>query len=30
LPYNEYQTMRSAVIEHYKLLKALGKNPSYA
>jgi len=30
LPYNEYQTMRSAVIEHYKLLKSLGKKPSYA
>jgi linoleoyl-CoA desaturase len=30
LPYNEYKTMRRAIVEHYKLLKSLGKNPAYA
>ncbi len=27
LPYNEYKTMRKAIIEHYKQLSLLGKNP---
>ena len=30
LPYNEYKTMRKAIIEHYHQLKALGKEPSMA
>lgn len=30
LPYNEYKTMSLAIIEHYKLLKTLGENPSFA
>ncbi|TDA71288.1 acyl-CoA desaturase, partial [Halomonas marinisediminis] len=28
LPYNEYQTFRKAVIEHYKQLEMLGKKPT--
>jgi linoleoyl-CoA desaturase len=30
LPYNEYKTMRSAVIAHFKHLKDLGKQPEFA
>ncbi len=30
LPYNEYKTMRSAVIAHFKHLKNLGKQPEFA
>ena len=30
LPYNEYKTTRKAIIEHFKQLNLLGKNPSYA
>ena len=30
LPYNEYQTMRKAVIEHFKHLGNLGKQPEIA
>ena len=30
LPYNEYKTMRKAIIEHYHQLKVLGKEPSMA
>jgi linoleoyl-CoA desaturase len=30
LPYNEYQTMRKAVIEHFKHLGNLGKQPNLA
>ncbi len=30
LPYNEYKTMRRAIIEHYKQLELLGKKPSIA
>jgi linoleoyl-CoA desaturase len=30
LPYHEYQTMRSAVIAHFKHLKELGKEPQLA
>jgi linoleoyl-CoA desaturase len=30
LPYNEFKTMRSAVIAHYKHLKDLGQNPQIA
>ena len=30
LPYHEYKTMRSAIIEHFKLLKLLGKKPVLA
>jgi len=30
LPYNEYKTMRRALIEHFKQLKTLGAKPSYA
>ncbi len=30
LPYHEYKTMRSAVIAHFKHLKALGKQPQFA
>lgn len=28
LPYHEYKTMRRAIIEHFKLLKLLGKKPA--
>ncbi|WP_372802608.1 fatty acid desaturase [Lutibacter sp.] len=30
LPYNEYKTMRKAIIEHFNQLKSLGKQPAYA
>ncbi|WP_457616325.1 fatty acid desaturase family protein [Lutibacter sp.] len=30
LPYNEYQTTRKAIIEHFKQLKTLGAKPTYA
>jgi len=30
LPYNEYKTMRHAIIEHFKLLTLLGKKPALA
>lgn len=30
LPYNEYKSMRRALIEHFKQLYELGKKPSYA
>ncbi len=30
LPYNEYKTMRKAIIEHYKQLSELGKKPAFA
>ena len=30
LPYNEYSTMRKAIIEHFKHLKTLGVKPTYA
>jgi len=30
LPYNEYKTMRKALIEHFNQLKTLGKKPAYA
>ncbi|HKJ07332.1 MAG TPA: acyl-CoA desaturase [Flavobacteriaceae bacterium] len=30
LPYNEYGTMRKAIIEHFKHLKTLGAKPTYA
>jgi linoleoyl-CoA desaturase len=30
LPYNEYKTMRKAIIEHYKQLRELGKKPVLA
>ena len=30
LPYNEYRTLRKAVVEHFKQLSTLGKNPQLA
>ncbi len=30
LPYNEYQSMRQAILEHYRQLKVLGQNPKFA
>jgi len=30
LPYHEYETMRSAVIAHFKHLKDLGREPQIA
>ena len=30
LPYNEYRTMRKALVEHFKQLGSLGKNPHLA
>ena len=30
LPYNEYKTMRKAILEHFKQLKSLGKEPAFA
>jgi len=30
LPYNEYKTMRKAIVEHFKHLGFLGKKPTLA
>jgi len=30
LPYNEYATMREAIVEHYRQLKVLGQKPALA
>jgi linoleoyl-CoA desaturase len=30
LPYNEYKTTRKAIIEHFRHLGVLGKNPEIA